>query len=98
MKTIKLTEASENFTFITKTTDVVLNWEVSLLLTDVQFITLTHIQMNYVIPFKDFDDPNFIPIYCNLIERTATNPKREIHRTLLPAYDSFINDSHGSGK
>ena len=98
MKTIKLTEASENFTYVTNATNIVLNWEVSLLLTDVQFITLTHIQLNNVTPFKDFDDSHFIPINCNLIERTATNPKREIHRTLLPAYDSIINDTQGSGK
>ena len=98
MRTIKLTEASENFTYKSTATSVVLNWEVSLNLKNIQTISLSQIQLNHVTTFKNFDESNFIPIFCNLIERSATNPRRELHRTLLPPYDTFINDTHGGGK
>ena len=98
MSFLKLTEACDNFTYKINTSNIVLNWEVTLNLKNVRAVSLRQLQINHVKPVKRIDDYTFHSVYCNLIERTATNPKREIHRAVIVPYEDMLNDSGGVGK
>ena len=98
MSFLKLTEACDSFTYKINTSNVVLNWEVTLYLKHITGVSLRQILINHVKPMERLDEYTYHPIYCNLIERTATNPKREIHRAILLPYEDILNDSNGIGK